>query len=109
MPRTGGEPGDGYVVVLVHRDGDKEVQVFDAHDLGRGPLARATAPGFNPNLLLHSCWMPPRPGARPSSYRVPVRRDVVGAVRAIPCVLRDLAAMGKEVRRQAAAPAAAAR
>lgn len=109
VPRTGGEPGDGYVVVLVHRDGDKEVQVFDARDVGRGPLARATAPGFNPNLLLHSCWMPPRPGPRPSDYKVPVRRDVVGAVRSIPSVLRDLMSLGREVRRQAAAPAAAAR
>jgi hypothetical protein len=65
VPRVGAEdPDDGYVVVLVHRDGDKEVQVFDASHIEAGPLARATAPGFNPNLMLHSTWMPPR---RPSS------------------------------------------
>ncbi|MEZ5145491.1 MAG: carotenoid oxygenase family protein, partial [Acidimicrobiales bacterium] len=102
VPRTGPdtEPGDGYVVVLVHRDGPKEVQVFDAHDLGRGPLARATAEGFNPNLLLHSCWMPPRAGARPSRYRVPVRRDVTGALRGLPAVLREMATTTRAIRRR---------
>jgi len=66
---------DGYVVVPVHRDGDKELQIFDARRLADGPLARATAPGFNPPLLLHSWWSPRRSGARPSSYAVDPERD----------------------------------
>jgi len=103
VPRRDSDgPGDGYVVVLVHKDGDKEIQVFDAHDLERGPLARASAPGFNPPLLLHSCWMPDRPGPRPSTYRVPVWKDVVGAVTAIPRVtassVRTIRKMAKEQR-----------
>ena len=96
VPRAGADdPDDGYVVVVVHRNGPKELQIFDAGHLEAGPLARATSPGFNPNLMLHSCWMPDRVGPRPSTYRVPVRRDVKGAARGIPGVLRSFAAMGK--------------
>lgn len=96
VPRAGADdPDDGYVVVVVHRNGPKEIQVFDAGHIEAGPLARATAPGFNPSLLLHSCWMPDRDGPRPSDYKVPVGRDIKGAVRGLPGVFRGLAAMGK--------------
>lgn len=100
VPRSGAtDPDDGYVVVVVHRNGPKELQVFDAAHIEAGPLARATAPGFNPNLMLHSVWMPDRIGPRPSTYRVPVRRDVRGAVKGLPDVLKGLAAMGKAMAR----------
>lgn len=103
VPRTEqAGPGDGYLVVLVHCDGQKELQVFDAHDLGRGPLARATAPGFNPPLLLHSCWMPPRRGPRPSDYRVPLWRDVTGAVGGIPGALAGMVRGGRAMRAELA-------
>lgn len=75
---------DGYVVVIVHKNGPKEVHVFDAGNLKNGPVARATAPDFNPPLLLHSCWMPPRKGPRNSGYKVDPIRDVVGAIRHYP-------------------------
>jgi carotenoid cleavage dioxygenase-like enzyme len=80
-----GEPApvdDGYLIVLVHRDGDKEIQVFDSLDLGKGPVARASAAGFNPPLLLHGCWTSRI--ERRSSYRVSVLSDVVGAVKDLP-------------------------
>lgn len=69
------------MVGVVHEDGAKEVQVFDAGHIGEGPPARATAPRFNPPLLLHSCWAPDRVGPRPSGYRIGVGRDVWGAAR----------------------------
>lgn len=98
VPRVGAEdPDDGYVVVVVHRDGDKEVQVFDAQHIEAGPLARATAPGFHPALLLHSCWMADRVGPRPSAYRVSMGRDIVGALRAVPGLLAGFARMGKHM------------
>lgn len=101
VPRSGSDdPDDGYVLVVVHRDGDKELQLFDAQHLELGPVARATAPGFHPGLLLHSTWMPDRRGPRQSNYDVPVRRDVSGAIRGIPGVVRSLVAM---VRDQASA------
>jgi carotenoid cleavage dioxygenase-like enzyme len=104
VPRRGStEPDDGYIVVVVHRDGPKEVQVFDALDIERGPLARATAPTFNPPLLLHSCWMADRVGPRPSRYRVPISRDVKGAVLGMPGVFRSFARMGKAMKQAAAA------
>ncbi len=102
VPRAGSDdPDDGYVVVVVHRDGDKEVQLFDAHRLADGPVARATAPGFHPGLLLHSTWMADRVGRRPSEYAVPVRRDVAGALRGVPGVVADLLTMTRDLRRGA--------
>jgi len=101
VPRAGAEdPEDGYVLVVVHRDGPKELQLFDAGHIEAGPLARATAPGFNPSLLLHSTWLPDRVGPRPSDYRVPLSRDVRGALRGLPGVLRR---MGRMVRDSARA------
>jgi all-trans-8'-apo-beta-carotenal 15,15'-oxygenase len=76
VPRRGcSHDADGYVVVFVHRDGDKAVDVFDAADIAAGPIATATAPGFNPPLLLHSWWTERREGERPSQYRVDPERD----------------------------------
>ncbi len=96
VPRAGSdEPDDGYVVVLVHRDGPKQVQVFDAADLERGPLAVATAPDFNPSLPLHSCWVAPRAGGRGSSYRVPLGRDIRGALLGYPGVVRSIVSFGR--------------
>lgn len=86
VPRHGAAgPDDGYVLVMVHQDGDKELQVFDAAAVSAGPVARATARGFRPPLLLHSCWMPPPAvGRRRSTYRVPLSADVWGALRDLP-------------------------
>jgi len=98
VPRVGAEdPDDGYVVVVVHQDGDKEVQVFDANHIEAGPLARATAPGFNPGLLLHSCWMADRIGPRPSRYRVSYGADVIGALRGLPGVVAGFLRMGRAI------------
>lgn len=101
VPRSGGSgPDDGYVVVIVHRDGPKEVQVFDASDLERGPLARLSAPDFSPPLLLHSCWLAPDGPERASSYRVSVGADVWGAVRAIPSHLARIARLARAMRHE---------
>lgn len=99
VPRRGATgPDDGYVVVLVHQDGDKELQVFDAMAIGAGPIARATAPGFRPPLLLHSCWMPPATGRRRSAYRVPLSADLWGAVRDLPRHLVSLVRTARNAR-----------
>jgi carotenoid cleavage dioxygenase-like enzyme len=100
VPRAGSDrPDDGYVVVVVHRDGDKEVQIFDAQRIEAGPVARASAAGFHPGLLLHSTWMPDRVGPRGSTYRVPLDRDVRGALRALPGVVASTLRMARATRR----------
>ena len=91
-------PADGYVVVMVHQDGDKEIQVFDAAAIELGPLVRATAKGFSPPLLLHSCWMPPFVGRRRSGYRVSLSADLWGAIRDIPRHVVALARTAKAIR-----------
>jgi hypothetical protein len=58
---AGGEPGghDGYVVQPVANDDGFRVEVFDAADVGAGPVAvlRGTHRECIP-LVLHSAWMP---------------------------------------------------
>jgi len=92
-------PGDGYVIAVVHRDAPKEVHVFDAMRIEQGPIARATAADFNPPLMLHSCWMPPRHGPRASRYRVPVTRDLWGGTRRIPSKLVAMVRFGARTAR----------
>lgn len=72
---------DGYVVTIVHKDGDKEVQVFDAAHVGRGPIARATCGGFNPPLQLHSCHLDPSLARDRGRYRVEPLADSLAALR----------------------------
>lgn len=99
VPRVGtAEPDDGYIVVTVHRNGPKEIHVFDAQDLERGPLARATSPTFNPGLLLHSTWMPTRRGRRPSTYRIGLWRDLRGAALGAIPAMAGLARAGRGMR-----------
>ena len=105
VPGQPTRPDDGYVVVLVHQDGDKEVQVFESLAIERGPVARATVRGFNPPLLLHSCWVPPPTTGRRSSYRVSVGADVRGALRDLPRHLVALVRTGKAMKAQMEAPA----
>lgn len=110
VPRRGAtDPDDGYVVCIIHRDGPKEVWVFDGMDIERGPLAKATAKDFNPPLLLHSTWMPPRPGKRPSSYKIPLSRDLRGATRQFFPLIGGLLKAGKDIAKLEAAAAKAAK
>jgi hypothetical protein len=57
---AGSDPGghDGWVVVPILNDGGFRVEVFDAGDVGRGPLATLSAPGMRVPFVLHSAWMP---------------------------------------------------
>ena len=56
----GSTPGghDGYVVVPVLADSGFRIEVFDAADVARGPLAIAASPGHVVAFLIHSAWMP---------------------------------------------------
>ncbi len=72
---AGSEPGghDGYVVLPVQNDRGFRVEVFDAADVGAGPVAVAEAPGgATVPLLLHSAWLHrsvPAVGAERMSFR----------------------------------------
>lgn len=99
VPRRGAtEPDDGYVVAVIHQDGAKAVWVFDSMHIEAGPLARASAGDFNPPLLLHSTWAPPRVGPRRSTYRIGVGRDIRGALANIGPVMWRLLKMGKAMK-----------
>lgn len=58
---AGEHPGghDGWVVLPVLSDDGFRVELFDAADVGRGPVATLAAPaGECVPVLLHSAWMP---------------------------------------------------
>lgn len=58
---AGTNPGghDGYLVVAVHNDDRFRVELFDAADVGRGPIAVLAPPnGTTMPFLIHSAWMP---------------------------------------------------
>ncbi len=81
VPREGGGPSDGWVVCTIASDdtstvgsSGNEIWVFDARDLGQGPLARLGHPRLDFGFTLHTGFLPElRP--RSATYRVAVRDD----------------------------------
>ncbi|MGI5167711.1 carotenoid oxygenase family protein [Spirillospora sp. CA-253888] len=71
VPRSPGGPGrsryagpnpgghEGYLVVAVHNDDRFRIEVFDAADVARGPVAVLAPPrGVTVPFLIHSAWLP---------------------------------------------------
>jgi len=57
---AGSDPGghDGFIVVPVVNDDGFRVEVFDAHDVGRGSRCTIAERGMTLPFVLHSAWMP---------------------------------------------------
>jgi hypothetical protein len=58
---AGSDPGghDGYLVVPVLSDAGFRVDLFDAADVGRGPIAQLESPNHETvPFIIHSAWMP---------------------------------------------------
>ena len=57
---AGSDPGghDGWVVVPVVNDDGFRVEVYDAGNVGAGPVATAAKPGMTVPFVLHSAWLP---------------------------------------------------
>ncbi|MFW7380148.1 MAG: carotenoid oxygenase family protein [Oligoflexus sp.] len=82
VPRDGSRDGkDGYILLTVmsdepgasDRSGD-EIWLFDASDLGKGPICRLGHPLLNLSYTLHTAWLP-QIGRRQARYLVPIRED----------------------------------
>jgi carotenoid cleavage dioxygenase-like enzyme len=72
VPRnTGANPGghDGWVVVPVVNDAGFRVDVFDAANVGAGPIATLANGSMTVPFVLHSAWMP-RAVPAPTSHRI---------------------------------------
>lgn len=93
VPRRGGSPGEGYLVLLALGPVEDEVWILDGGDLGRGPIARLRHTGFDVGFSLHTTWLPDLP-APSSGYRVD-RREDYGA--ALPALRDDARALATEV------------
>ncbi len=95
---AGSEPGghDGYVVVPVLADNGFRVEVFDAADVGGGPVATlASRHGETVPFLLHSAWMPRVVAASTAIERLSFADEIDGdRLTALP---DDLASVAREV------------
>jgi carotenoid cleavage dioxygenase-like enzyme len=90
-PRRDVAPGghDGFVACPVLSDAGLRVDLFDAADVARGPLASIGAPGEAVPLLLHSAWLA-RAVAAPERERLRFSDDVgADALAALPPELAD--------------------
>lgn len=94
---AGSEPGghDGYVVVPIMNDVGFRVEVFDAADVARGPLATLSKPGVTMPFVLHAAWMRTAASA-PDVERVRFA-DELDRVDELP---DDLAAVARDVARE---------
>ncbi|NJK62253.1 MAG: hypothetical protein HC921_05805 [Synechococcaceae cyanobacterium SM2_3_1] len=71
---------DGYIVCLVHF-GDRtlptkgnEIWIFDAQNLGQGPICQLWHPQFQVGFTVHSTWLE-NPQRRAAEYYIPVQED----------------------------------
>lgn len=91
---AGERPGGriGWVVCPVMNDAGFRVEVFDAADVGAGPVVTLAAPQHAVPFVLHSCWMPravPAPDVERTRFA-----DELDRVDALP---DDLAAAARQV------------
>ena len=77
VPRDGGGPDEGYVLVFSIGASGDEVWLFDSSDLSAGPICRLGHRDFDIPFTLHSTWLPElRSSSTPSYYADP--RDDYG-------------------------------
>ncbi|MFI0355473.1 carotenoid oxygenase family protein [Actinomadura sp. 9N407] len=103
-PGTGGrsryagtEPGghEGYLVVAVHNDDRFRIELFDAADVARGPVAVLAPPrGTTLPFLIHSAWMPEAVPAPSGHDRLRFADDLDARLDQLD---PDLAALAREV------------
>ncbi|ROO83151.1 carotenoid cleavage dioxygenase-like enzyme [Actinocorallia herbida] len=90
---AGTSPGghDGYLLVLVHNDDRFRLELFDAADVARGPVAvLAPPPGRTVPFMIHSAWLPEARPA-PDVPRHSFRADLDHRLDALPEPLRAAA------------------
>lgn len=87
------DPGgtDGWIVVPVLHDDGFRVELFDAGDVSRGPIATLAAPGgATVPFLIHSAWMPRAVPSDPTIERLRFADDLdEQAVATLPDELAD--------------------
>jgi carotenoid cleavage dioxygenase-like enzyme len=90
VPRDGStDDDDGYLVCTVISDAGDELWVFDAANLGQGPLARLGHPDLNLPFTLHTLWVP-SVAPRTATYAVDIRADYAASVRKLPTDLQQV-------------------
>jgi len=82
VPQTNSEPEradadgatNGYLVCPVISQHHKEIWIFAADNLAKGPCCKLSHPSLNFGYTIHSVWLP-QLSSRTASYCIPVQQD----------------------------------
>ena len=80
---------DGWILCIAISEQAKELWIFDAANLARGPLCRLAHPRFDPGYTIHTTWLE-RIDARSASYRIGARADYDPRLKPLPDPVREL-------------------
>ena len=93
VPRKGGaSQKDGYLACFVHHDQvrdsslstGQEIWLFDAKDLGQGPVCRLGHSSMNVGSTLHSTWMKDIRASKADDYKVDLGQAYEGQLKGRP-------------------------
>ncbi|MDZ8090216.1 MAG: carotenoid oxygenase family protein [Nostoc sp. DedQUE12b] len=76
VPRlnSNGSSTDGYIVCTVFGGNNNEIWIFQADQLGAGPICKLSHPQLDFGFTMHTAWLSAI-APRTSSYDIPVRQD----------------------------------
>lgn len=80
---------DGWILCVAISEQAKELWIFDAAHLARGPLCRLAHPRFDPGYTIHTTWLD-RIEKRSSAYCIDARADYDPRLQHVPDVVREL-------------------
>ena len=79
----------GWILCIAISEQAKELWIFDAADLARGPLCRLAHPRFDPGYTIHTAWLE-RIDARRARYCIGARADYDPRLKPLPDPVREL-------------------
>ena len=91
LPREGGGPDEGYVLLFVVSDQGDEIWLFDSQALSRGPLCRLGHPALNFAFTLHTTWMPALKQQATPKYVVNKSIDYAERIMGLPTTAQERA------------------
>jgi len=80
---------DGWILCIAISEQAKQLWIFDAADLARGPICRLAHPRFDPGYTIHTTWLE-HIDARSALYRIGARADYDPRLKPLPDPVREL-------------------
>jgi hypothetical protein len=71
---SNGSSTDGYIICTVFGRNSNEIWIFQADQLGAGPICKLSHPQLDFGFTMHTTWLSAI-APRTASYDIPVRQD----------------------------------